>query len=78
MLAASRPLHAIEEAGEHGAIVGQNRIIAVLEQARLLDLDLFAMGAAAIHAAAHHPVDAAVTMVGAMVAVLAGPGLNRP
>src|SRR6185437_16881345 len=64
------PVHAPEQAGEHRAIVGQNRIVAVLEQGRLLNLDLFAEDAAAIDAATHHPIDAAMAVIGAAVAVL--------
>src|SRR5579883_2072245 len=66
-----QPVHPVEEAGEHGAIIGQHRIVAVLEQRRLLDLDLLAVNAAAIHAATHHPIDAAMAMIGAAVAILA-------
>src|SRR5271169_4767689 len=62
---------ALEQASEHRAIVGQNRIVAVLKKRGLLDLDLFADDATAIDAAPHHPIDAAVTVIGAAVAVLA-------
>src|SRR5579872_1587202 len=61
----------LEQSGKHGAIIRKHRIVAVLKQRRLLDLDLLADDAPAIDAAAHHPVDAAVTMIGAAVAVLA-------
>src|ERR1700730_511926 len=66
-----QPEHALEQPGEHGTIIGQNRIVAVLKKVCLLDLDLFAENTAAIDAAAQHPVDAAVAVVGAAVAVLA-------
>src|SRR6201999_4226231 len=66
-----KPELMLQEAGEHRAVIGQHWIVAVLEQRRLLDLDLFAGDAAAIDTAAHHPVDAAVTMIGAAVAILA-------
>src|ERR1700730_13403337 len=46
-----QPEHALEQACEHRPVVGQNRIVAVLKQACLLDLDLFAEDAAAIGAA---------------------------
>src|ERR1700724_2034048 len=42
-----QPEHALEQACEHRPVVGQNRIVAVLKQACLLDLDLFAEDAAA-------------------------------
>src|ERR1700730_6158172 len=61
----------LEQTRKHGAIIGQHRIVAVLKQRRLLDLDLFAGDASAVDAAAHHPVDAAVAVIGAAVAVLA-------
>src|SRR5579863_5077267 len=61
----------LEQSGKHGAIIRQHRIVAVLKQRRLLDLDLLADDAPAIDAAAHHPVDAAVTVIGAAVAILA-------
>src|SRR5579883_384638 len=64
-------IHAVEKAREHGAIIGQDRVVAILEQGRLLDLDLLAMDASAIDAAAHHPIDAAMAVIRAMVAVLA-------
>src|ERR1700730_8621990 len=51
-----QPEHALEQACEHRPVVGQNRIVAVLKQACLLDLDLFA---------------AAVAVIGAAVAILA-------
>src|SRR5579863_10432133 len=60
-----------EQASEHGAVVGQHRVVAVLKERGLRDLDLLAGDAATIDAAAHHPIDAAVTMIGAAVAVLA-------
>src|SRR6266478_2392091 len=66
-----KPVHALEKACKHRTIVCQNRVVAVLEQTGLIDLDLFAEDTATIDSAAHHPIDAAVTMVGAAVAVLA-------
>src|SRR6202021_1495255 len=63
--------HALEQPAEHRAVVGQHRIVAVLKKIGLIDLDLLADDAAAIDAAAHHPVDAAMAMVGAAVAILA-------
>src|SRR5262249_53367042 len=65
------PVRALEQAREHGAVVGQNGIIAVLEQGRLLDFDLLAHDAAAVNATAQHPIDAAMAMVGATIAFLA-------
>src|SRR5260370_12921375 len=65
-----QPEHALEQPGEHGTIVGQNRIVAVLKKVCLLDLDLFAEDTAAIDAAAQYPVDAAMAVIGAAVAVL--------
>src|SRR5271154_7066353 len=61
----------LEQTCKHSAIIGQHRIVAVLKQRRLLDLDLFARDATAIDATAHHPIDAAMTVIGAAVAVLA-------
>jgi len=66
-----QPEHALEQACEHRPVVGQDGIVAILKKRRLLDLDLFAQHAAAIDAAAHHPVDTAVAVVGAAIAVLA-------
>src|SRR5260221_3171522 len=66
-----QPEHMLEQPCEHRALIGDHGIIAVLEQIRVVDLDLFAEDAAAIDAAAHHPVDAAVAVIGAAVAVLA-------
>src|ERR1700692_2213544 len=65
-----QPQHALEQAFEHSAVVRQNRVIPVLKEICLIDLDLFAKDATAIDAAAHHPVDAAVAMVGPAVGVL--------
>src|ERR1700722_405135 len=65
-----QPEHTLEQAGKHRTIIGQNRIVAVLKKVGLIDLDLFAEEATTIDAASHHPVDAAVTMIGAVVAVL--------
>src|SRR5260370_16887756 len=66
-----QPEYAMAQAREHRPVVGQNRIVAVWKQACLLDLDLFAEDAAAIDAASHHPIDAAVAVIGAAVAILA-------
>src|ERR1700722_3257938 len=66
-----QPIQVLEQTCKHCAIIGQHRIVAVLKQRRLLDLDLLARDAPAIDAAAHHPVDAAVAVIGAAVAVLA-------
>src|ERR1700692_2473172 len=66
-----QPEHALEQSAKHRAVVGQNRIIAILKKIGLIDLDLFADDAAAIDAAAHYPVDAAMAVIGAAVAVLA-------
>src|SRR3984893_14734797 len=65
------PEHALEQAGEHRTIVGQNRIVAVLKKVCLVDFDLLAEHAAAIDAASHHPIDAAMAVIGAAVAVFA-------
>src|ERR1700693_3342252 len=65
-----QPGHALEQACEHRAVVGQDRIIPVWKDIALIDLDLLAKDATAIDVAAHHPVDAAVAMVGPAVAVL--------
>src|SRR5882757_9372367 len=64
-------IHALKQTGKEAAIVGHHRIVAVLEQFWLFDLDLLAEDAAAIDAAAEHPVDAAVAVIGAAIAVLA-------
>src|SRR5206468_10531696 len=60
-----------EQSAEHGAVLVQHRVVAVLEEAARIDGLLFADDAAAADAAAKHPVDAAVAVVGAAVAVLA-------
>src|SRR5271168_677705 len=62
---------ALEQASEQGAVVGEHGIVAVLEQRRLGDLDLFADEPAAFDGAAEDPIDAAVAVLGALVAVLA-------
>src|SRR5579863_7689337 len=61
----------LQQTSKHRAIIGQHWIVAILEQRRLLDLDLVADDAPAIDAAAHDPVDAAVTVIGAAVAIRA-------
>src|SRR5258707_15540966 len=66
-----QPEHALQQACEHRPIVGQNGIVAILKKVCLLDFHLFAKDAAAIDAASHYPVNAAVAMIGAAVAVLA-------
>src|ERR1700676_3122073 len=65
-----QPEHALEQPCEHRTIIRQDRIVAVLKKVGLVDLHLFANDAAAIDAASHHPVDAAVAMIGAAVAIL--------
>jgi len=65
-----KPVGAGEQAAEQGAVVGQHRIVAVLEQRGVVDLDLLAGHAPAFDGAAEHPIDAAVAVVGALVAVL--------
>src|SRR5215469_5182521 len=65
------PIDVVEDATEHGAIFVEHRIVAVLEQVLLLDLRLLASQATAFDAAAHHPIDAAMPVIGAAVAVLA-------
>src|ERR1700723_2011347 len=65
-----QPVHALEQPCEHRTIIGQNRIVPVLKKIGLVDLDLRAEDAAAIDSASHHPVDAAVAMIGAAVAIL--------
>ena len=72
-----QPIQVLEQARKHRAIVGQHRIVAVLKQRRLFDLDLLAGDTPAIDAAAHHPVHAAVTVIGAAVAVLAEGAATR-
>src|SRR5579863_2991168 len=66
-----QPIQVLEQTRKHRAIIGQHRIVAVLKQRRLFDLDLLARDTSTIDAATHHPVDAAVTVIGAAVAVLA-------
>src|ERR1700761_6253985 len=68
---AIEPVHASKKTGEHGPIVGQDRVIAVLEQGCLIYLDLLTKNTTAIDAAAEHPIDTAMTVVGAVVTVLA-------
>src|SRR3984893_3662685 len=65
-----QPEHTLKQPCEHRTIIGQNGIVPVLKKIGLVDLDLRAEDAAAIDSASHHPVDAAVTMIGAAVAVL--------
>src|ERR1700752_1320715 len=66
-----KPLHMLEEPCKHRAVVRQHRIITVLEQVRLFDLDQLAQDSATIDPAAHHPINAAMTVVGAAIAILA-------
>src|ERR1700680_3313579 len=61
----------LEQACKHRPVVSQNRVITILKKRGLLDFDLLAGDAAAIEAAAHHPIDAAVAVIGAAVAILA-------
>src|SRR5580692_4052638 len=70
LLRAKTP-HAAEESGQHAAVVIEHGIVAVLKQRVVGHAHLFSGNAPAIDAAAEHPVDAAVTMVGAGVAILA-------
>src|SRR2546425_5251950 len=60
-----------EQAAEQRAVLVEHRVVAVLEQAARIDGLLFAGHAAAADATAQHPVDAAVAVVGAVVAVFA-------
>src|ERR1700676_2017736 len=61
----------LEQACKHRPVVSQNRVITILKKRGLLDFDLLAGDAAAIEAAAHHPIDAAVAVIGATVAIFA-------
>ena len=63
-------IHPLEDAAEHRAILGEHRKVAVLIERLRLDGDLLADDAAAADRAAHHPVSAAVAMIGAARAVL--------
>src|SRR5207302_9464669 len=63
--------HALEQTAEKRAVIGQHRKIAVLEEVRLVDRHLLACDAAASDAAAQHPIDAAMAVIGAAIAVLA-------
>src|SRR6202158_2177418 len=65
-----QPEHALEQPCEHRTIIRQDRIVAVLKKVGLVDLHLFSNDAAAIDAASHHPVDTAVAVIGAAVAIL--------
>ena len=58
-----------EHAGEHAAVVVEHRIVAILEQRVMRHAHLFAGDAPAIDAAAQHPIDAAMTVVRAAIAV---------
>jgi hypothetical protein len=62
--------HALEHPCEHRTVIGQNGIVPVLKKASPVDFDLFAKDTAAIDAASRHPVDAAVAVIGAAVAIL--------
>src|SRR6516165_7842132 len=64
-----KPVHALQQPREHRPIVGQDRVVAVLEEVGLVDLDLGPKDAAAVDAAPHHPIAAAVAVVGAVVTV---------
>src|SRR5258708_1116061 len=64
------PVGAGEQAAEQGAVIRQHRIVAVLEQRGVLDLDLLAGPAPTFDGAPQHPIDAAVALVGALVALL--------
>src|ERR1700744_1937699 len=65
-----QPIHALEQSGKHRAVIGQYGIVAVLEQMGLINLDLLAMNEATVDAAAQHPIDAAMAMIGATIAIL--------
>lgn len=65
-----QPEHPLEQAREHGTVVSENGIVPVLEKVCLVDFDLFADDAATIDAASHHPIDAAMPVIGAPVTVL--------
>ncbi len=67
----SRPYMRWKRPPNSVAVVGEHRIVAVLEEVGLVDRHLLADDAAAVDAAAQHPVDAAMAVVGALVAVLA-------
>src|ERR1700733_3802774 len=66
-----QPVEVLKQTCKHGAIIRQHGIIAILKQRRLFDLDLLADNASTIDAATHHPIDAAVAVIGAAIAVLA-------
>src|SRR5215468_8925680 len=61
---------ACKDRGEQGPVVGQDRVIAVLEQGPPVDLDLLPRHTSTSDCAAEYPVDAAVPMVGATIAIL--------
>src|SRR5689334_11977736 len=63
------PVHATECPAQHGARFVQDRVVTILEQRGWLERYGVACDAATAHAAAKHPVDAAVTMVGSTIAV---------
>src|SRR5580704_5613702 len=62
-------VHALQKPCEHRAVVGQDGVVAVLEEIGLVDLDLRPKDSAAIDPAAHHPIDTAMAVIGAAVAV---------
>src|SRR5215207_7497206 len=70
-LRVTQSVHAGEQAAQHGAIFVEHGVIAIFEQARLLHANLFAMDDSAANAAAQHPIDGAVSVIGAAIAVLA-------
>ena len=65
------PVHPLKQSGQQRAVFGENGIIAILEQVRIIDRYLLAGDPAALDAAAQHPVNAAVAVIRAAIAVLA-------
>ncbi|OBS50408.1 hypothetical protein A8B73_21710 [Methylosinus sp. 3S-1] len=62
--------HPLKQAAEQRTIVGQNGVVAILEQMPLIDVYLFAHDATASDATAEHPIDTAVTVVGSTTPIL--------
>ena len=66
-----QPVHPLQETGEERAVIGQNRIVAVLKELRLVDRHLLAGDSTALDGAAEHPIHAGVPVIRPAIAVLA-------
>jgi hypothetical protein len=61
----------LEQTAEYGAVVVEHRTVPILKQRRVLDALLDAGDASAGNRATEHPVNRTVTVIGAVIAILA-------